>query len=324
MHFQTKSPKLSILVPTFNHGKFITECLDSVLAQDFQDYELIISDDASSDTTPEIVSSYKDSRIRLFLNKTNLGMVNHWNWLIAQAKGKYIKFLFGDDKFLHRESVGLLVRSMEEHSEASLAFSQRLLIDPDSKPIRLAESWSGEGVYEGRQVFTTCLLQQKNLVGEPTAVIFRREAAMRGFDVSLRQLVDLEMWMHLGISGKICFIDFPLVAFRVHPAQQTNVNNSIPDLSAREMLSLTTSYFFEESLPSAQIMAVLQRSFRRLPALREEVAKLMVERSFSFRCRARFEYLKLRLFRPFQNLKRVYKRVQSTAALENFGFEEKN
>ncbi len=83
MYFQIEDPKLSIIVLSFNHEKFISDCLGSILAQDFQDYELLISDDASSDSTLGIVSSYRDLRIRLLLNKTNLGMLSHWNCLIA-------------------------------------------------------------------------------------------------------------------------------------------------------------------------------------------------------------------------------------------------
>jgi glycosyltransferase involved in cell wall biosynthesis len=318
MQSSSCNPKLSIIVPSFNHEKFISECLESILAQDFQDYELIISDDASSDTTPEIVSSYKDPRVRLFLNKANLGMVSHWNWLLTQARGQYIKFLFGDDKFLSNESVGSMVRCLEAHPEASFAFSQRLLIDPDSKPIKLAETWAGEGMHDGRRVFSTCLSQQKNLIGEPTAVIFRKEAALRGFDISLKQLVDLEMWMHLGVAGKVYFIESPLVAFRIHPAQQTNVNNSVPDLSGREMLSLVTAHFIENDLTEARILAACQRSFRKRTALREELLKLLSRRCFKFRCVVRAEYFRLRLMRPFQNLKRLCKRIQSRGKIKEF------
>src|SRR5687767_2945236 len=92
-----KSPKLSICIPVFNGADFIKEALDSVLDQEFKDFELIVVDNQSTDETLSIIRSYKDPRIKLFINDTNIGMVPNWNRSMEVASGTYIKILPADD-----------------------------------------------------------------------------------------------------------------------------------------------------------------------------------------------------------------------------------
>ena len=74
-------PKISVLIPTYNYARFLPEAIDSVLAQDFQDFELLVVDDCSSDDTAAVVASFRqrDARVQFSVNSTNLGMVNNWN-----------------------------------------------------------------------------------------------------------------------------------------------------------------------------------------------------------------------------------------------------
>jgi glycosyltransferase involved in cell wall biosynthesis len=84
-----KSPTVSILIPTYNYARHLPAAIESVLDQDFLDFELLIADDASTDNTEEICREYeaKDSRIRFFCHAENLGMVENWNWCLQQARG---------------------------------------------------------------------------------------------------------------------------------------------------------------------------------------------------------------------------------------------
>src|SRR5208283_3355105 len=92
-------PKISVLIPTFEYGRFLPEAIESVLAQDLMDFELIISDDASRDDSGEVIRRYaaRDPRIRYRLHERNIGMVANWNWCLKEACGEYVKFVFGDD-----------------------------------------------------------------------------------------------------------------------------------------------------------------------------------------------------------------------------------
>ena len=90
-------PKVSLIMKVYNGEKYLREAIDSVLAQTFTDYEFIIMDDASSDSSVEIIESYSDSRIRLIRNEKNLGIVAGQNLLISEAKGEYIAVMDCDD-----------------------------------------------------------------------------------------------------------------------------------------------------------------------------------------------------------------------------------
>ena len=93
------APKISVLVPTYNYARYLPQTIESILRQTHSNFELLISDDASTDGSAEIIRHYadRDSRIRFMIHPTNLGMVANWNWCLQQARGDYVKFVFGDD-----------------------------------------------------------------------------------------------------------------------------------------------------------------------------------------------------------------------------------
>ena len=84
---------VSIIMPTYNCGRFIRESIDSVLAQTYKGWELIIVDDCSTDNTSEVVGRYIDPRIRYMRNKQNMGAALTRNRALREAKGRYIAFL---------------------------------------------------------------------------------------------------------------------------------------------------------------------------------------------------------------------------------------
>ena len=83
-------PKVSVLMPCFNGAKYILKAIDSVLSQSFRDFELLIFDDQSTDGTFEIVSKLTDSRIKVFRNASNLGLVGNWNNAIEKSSFRMI------------------------------------------------------------------------------------------------------------------------------------------------------------------------------------------------------------------------------------------
>src|SRR5581483_9458517 len=216
-------PKISVLIPTFNCARFLPEAVDSILAQKFGDFELIISDDNSSDDSSELLRSYaaRDPRVRLHLQSSNLGMVANWNWCLQQARGEYIKFVFGDDALISAQTLGCMAELLDAEPDVVLVASARRVIDEASHPTAIWDELKTAGRHGGAALIARCLQQDRNLIGEPSAVMFRREAATRGFDLQLRQLVDLEMWLHLLSSGGLAYLPEPLCAFRLHPGQQS-------------------------------------------------------------------------------------------------------
>jgi len=221
------SPKISVLIPTYNYARFLPEAIESVLAQEFRDFELLIVDDCSSDNTAEVVKPFcsRDARVRFTVNPTNLGMVNNWNYCLEQARGEYIKFLFGDDKLWHPQALGQMAALLERHPSATLAASARTILDEHSRVVDVWRSLA-EGCHNGRKIIALCLIEDANLVGEPSAILFRKKDASRGFDPKYQQIVDLEMWFHLLEKGDLAYIREPLCAFRQHARQQSALNDT--------------------------------------------------------------------------------------------------
>ncbi len=220
------APKLSVCVPSYNTAKYIAEALESVLVQSFTDYELLVIDDCSTDGTLDIVASYaaRDPRIVVRSNERNLGMVENWNMCLHHARGEYVRYLFGDDLLSSKEALAKMVAVLDHDQRVSLVASSRNTIDAASRTTGTV-SWFREGpAVAGTGIINRCLVEQKNLIGEPSVVMFRREQAGRGFDPRFRQLVDLEMWFHLLEKGRFAYMEEPLTSFRVHHEQQTTRN----------------------------------------------------------------------------------------------------
>lgn len=213
-------------MPTYNFARYLPEAIESVLAQTFADYEFIIVDDRSHDRSAEVIAGYanKDARIRFSVNERNLGLVANWNACLELARGEYIKFLFGDDLLSSPDALARMAAVLDSEQGVALVASARSIIDEQSRVIRTASDYAGPRRASGTQVIRGCLLEQKNDIGEPSAVLFRKRHAGRGFHPGYRQLVDLEMWFHLLEQGDFAYLDEPLCSFRVHPEQQTRRN----------------------------------------------------------------------------------------------------
>lgn len=90
-------PKVSVIVPVFNGEAFLRECIDSVLAQTMDDFELLLGDDCSSDSSRAMLTEYRDPRVRAFLNDRNMGLFANLNRLTAHATAPFVRFLCQDD-----------------------------------------------------------------------------------------------------------------------------------------------------------------------------------------------------------------------------------
>lgn len=221
-------PKLSVLIPTFNYARYLPEAIESVLSQTFADFELLIVDDASTDDSPEIIRDYarKDKRIRFQLQPENVGMVPNWNAALAMSCGEYVKFLFGDDKLCSLAALERMVAAIESDASIALVMSGRRLLDENSREHHRIHFAGRQGREDGRRMILQCLEQTRNIFGEPSASLFRRRFAARGFNGNYRQLVDMEFWFHLLEQGDFYYLTEALCGFRIHGSQQTAVNRS--------------------------------------------------------------------------------------------------
>jgi glycosyltransferase involved in cell wall biosynthesis len=128
--------RVSLAIPVFNGEKYLEDAIRSILAQDYQDFELIISDNDSTDGTEQICRDYAagDTRIKYFRNERNLGAAPNYNRCFALASGDYFKWCAADDS-ISPNYVGACVRALDAHPEAVLAFGTTQHIDVEGRPI---------------------------------------------------------------------------------------------------------------------------------------------------------------------------------------------
>jgi len=230
------TPFVSICVPTYNGKTYIRQCLDSILAQTFENFEVLIVDDQSSDETVSVAQEYaeRDRRIRLVQNEHNLGLVGNWNRCIELAQGEWIKFVFQDDliapecleRMLAYKDSGKPViccyRNFIFDSETLDSICQYYLslpllesLFPDSNVVS-AKSFL-------REVFKHTEL---NIIGEPTAVMVRRSIfyELGVFNANLVQLCDWEMWVRILSNVGFIYLNEPLATFRVHGTSTSSMN----------------------------------------------------------------------------------------------------
>ncbi len=217
------APKISVCIPVYNAARYLRETLRSINTQDFADLEIVAVDNRSDDGSWDILQeqSRSDTRFHCFQNETNIGMTGNFNACLQKARGEYIHYLLADDMLLSPRSLSAPIDILDRDRTVSLVASPRKLINEHSRPLG-SISWFPDGLrVEGTEIINLCLFSQKNLIGEPSAVTFRKSQALRGFNPQYRQLVDLEMWFYLLEQGNFAFIGEALAAFRRHDRQLT-------------------------------------------------------------------------------------------------------
>jgi glycosyltransferase involved in cell wall biosynthesis len=139
----TVTPKISVVIPTYNHEEFIAECIESILSQTLRPFEIVICDDGSTDGSWEIISGYARRHpelIRAFRHEKNMGAPQNGNFCARAARGDLFAVIEGDDRWLPRK-LELEWKALQEHPEAKIAYSNVLLTDAGGNLIKV---WYGE------------------------------------------------------------------------------------------------------------------------------------------------------------------------------------
>lgn len=222
---KTKTPKISVLIPAYNYARYLPEAIDSVLAQSYQDFELIIVDNCSTDNTIEVLEKYvlKDSRVKIHVNKTNIGMYRNYNQALLLANGDYIKFLNADDTF-HPNLLEEFMKAFQSNPSVSLVTSHRKLFGNSNDVLKS----NFKGLVKAEDALIEAI-RGGNWIGEPTTVMFKKENLTLGFfDTSLLMFADYDMWLRQIQVGDVYVVDKVLSYFREHSDQGTvYLNNTI-------------------------------------------------------------------------------------------------
>lgn len=217
-------PMVSVCIPTYNHAQVVGDALRSAMAQGYENLEILVVDNHSEDETGQVVTDIAsgDRRVRYVRHAENLGMARNFSACISLAKGEFVQILCADDA-LDPGCTAALADALHLCPEGVLAACGRILSDENLKPVRVVRARKLREVVSGQALLRECFVYS-NLIGEPTAVMFRRAAASRGFHPDYSQAVDLEMWMHLLTQGAGILLPEPLCRIRRHAAQASHEN----------------------------------------------------------------------------------------------------
>lgn len=219
-----KVPLVSICIPAYNNSLYIRETVNSVLTQDYKDFELVIVDDNSTDNTWEIISEFSDPRIRKYRNEKNLGMHGNWTKALSMAEGVYMKLLCGDD-LIYPDCISRQVKAFEEAASKDLVMvsCRRRIITSTGKVVPGSFYKLFPGRYSGKKAMRACAFFGTNLIGEPMAVLFKAEVFKKNQIVlgSNNYLIDLDMYSKILKYGSLVVLKDYLAAFRIYPASMS-------------------------------------------------------------------------------------------------------
>ena len=219
--------KVSVCMPVYNGSAYIAESIESVLAQTYKDFFLIISDNCSTDGTVDIIRKYKDSRIKYVRNEKNLGLVGNHNRCIELSETKYVN-IWHDDDIMMPDNLEKKIAVLEKNPHVGLIFSNVDFIDEDGK--ELSYKWNEECrkdfIENGRIVFRKYLqtfhIGALFFIG---SVIGRKECFLRagGFRPDYSPLTcDSEIFLRVLLYSDGACLGEPLVKYRCYRGNTTS------------------------------------------------------------------------------------------------------
>lgn len=224
-------PRISVLIPVYNSEKYLREAIDSILGQTFSDFELILINDASTDSSEEIILSYQDERIRYYRNEENIGILGTRMRLIGKATGEYIAYLDNDDIALP-ERFAKEIDFLDNNPEYALCGTWGLLVDSDGKYLKKMNLPDRNDEIKSGFLFANCFIQ--------SSMMFRREILVQNpYDVNFPLAKDYNLWYLLSEKHKLCNLPIHLIKYRWH---QSNESKKKEDL----MTSLTKKVYTKQ------------------------------------------------------------------------------
>ncbi len=216
----TSRPLVSVCTPVYNGAATLAATMASVCAQTLDDWELVITDDGSTDNSMAVAESFRDPRIRILRNPDRLGACGNWNRCVNEARGRYIKVLCHDD-LIAPECLARQAAVLADPGAAgvSLVAGARRIIN-ESDRVLMVRRWRREDFrMKGHEAIRRTFRAGTNLIGEPSAAMFRRSDWERvGPFAPYTYAIDMEYWVRLLAVGDLHYLAEPLCSFRVSTA----------------------------------------------------------------------------------------------------------
>lgn len=218
-------PRVSVIMPVYNGELYIKQAIDSLLFQSFQDWELVVIDDGSTDATSQILKRYTDTRIRVFHQK-NRGEAGARNTGLANITGEYMAFLDADDEYLPGALEGM-VSYLDSHPQDAMVFSDGLICnDRDQHLMQLTEA--RPGIFTGN--ILEPLILTPTVITVPVCTMTRLSSVRKhglNFDEENNLYgTDWDFWIRLAVHENFGYLDKLTCKYRLHDANITRIYGS--------------------------------------------------------------------------------------------------
>lgn len=207
-------PKVSVIIPTYNRAHLIGETLESVLAQTFRDYEIVVVDDGSTDDTGSVVA--KVAPEARYIYQENTGIPEVLNVCIREARGEYVQHL-GSDDLLVEDTLARSAALLDAHPNVAMVHGAAWLIDETGKRLSVLrpDFAAGDYIRSGREEIRDLLLS--NHVVAPTVMARRQVMVEAGlYDARFGLYEDWNLWTRIARKHDVAYSHDPLVSYRVH------------------------------------------------------------------------------------------------------------
>ena len=288
------TPRVSILVPNYNYGRFLTQAIETLLAQTLKDLEVIVIDDASTDESSQVLDQYTaHPRVRIIRHAVNRGHIRSYNEGLALARGAYVGIVSADDYCLWADALERQVAVFERFPEVGMVYSAHCMLDPDGRITRVAPR-AEDGVRNGLDEFRS-LLWGNYILHSGTLLKRDVQEKLGPYDPTLPQSGDWDLWLRASALSAVGYIAEPLYVYRLHrsnmqsrgipPAQQADQNvrtldkafaslppETPPDIidareRARQHALLQTAWFDLRNGRCSRAWAGVRHALRREPAI---------------------------------------------------------
>jgi glycosyltransferase involved in cell wall biosynthesis len=239
-------PLVSVCIPVYNGEKYIKEAINSVLSQNLKDFELLILDNCSLDSTAVIIKNIKDERIRYIKNSNNIGSINNFNKCVELAVGKYFLLLPHDDMLLP----GSLEKFVDKLNDSNIGFvySAIKVIDKDGNTLKIIINHNENKLFNSEETLRDIA---DNFV--PIQLVAARMDVMKklvSFDIKYGLFCDIQFWLRVIFDGwKTFYYTEPLSCHRVHldQGQSAFLEADIETISNHWGKELDKSFFKDNS-----------------------------------------------------------------------------
>ncbi|MGB8385159.1 MAG: glycosyltransferase family A protein [Dermatophilaceae bacterium] len=214
--------RVSVVVPSYNNAGFIESTVDSILAQTFTDFELLIADHCSSDGTWQALQRYVGvPRVRVWQTPAGGGAAANWQAVTDAATGEFVKLVCGDD-VVYPTCLRDQVDAMDAYPDVTLVCSRRDLIDARGATVLRGRGMARvSGYHGGRSAIRRAVVTGTNIFGEPASVLIRRAvlAEVGGWWSQFPYVIDEATYARVLLRGDLFAVDKSLAAFRISEQQ---------------------------------------------------------------------------------------------------------